>query len=325
MTAVAQPGAQSKRIETNGITCHVVTLGQGPLVLMVHGFPELWFSWRHQLAPIAAAGFTAAAMDVRGYGDSSRPHPVDAYDMQHIAADIAGIADQLGGGKAILFGHDWGAPIVYSTALLYPEKIAAVAGLSVPCMQQAAAPPLALMKEVFKDRFFYQNYFQEEGVAEREFQRNARSGLRKFYYAICGDAPAGTYPGNKAVGADLLTDLPDPDVFPDWLPKADEDVYVEAFTRSGFRGPINRYRCQDRDWHVMQTYAEEKLSQPALFIGGERDPVRHMAPGRDAYETVDERLADCRGKHIIPSAGHWVQQEAPDICNELLVDFVRSL
>jgi len=319
-------GCETRLIATNGVTCRVVTRGDGPLVLMVHGFPELWSSWRHQFAPIADAGFLTAAMDVRGYGGSSKPHPIDAYDLKHLAGDVAGLIDILGGGRAVLVGHDWGAAIVYAAAFLYPEKIRGIAGLAAPFLPPLPAPPISLMHEVFKDRFFYQLYFQTEGVAEREFQRDIRTWFRKFFYALSGDAGEDRFRFTRPeADADLVSALPYPERMPKWFSHEEEDYWVDNFTASGLRGPLNRYRCVDRDWHDLKPFAERKIPQPSLFIGGAKDPVRSMNPATDGYAAAHERLADCRGIHIVDGAGHWVQQEAPEPANRYLIAFLKGL
>jgi len=238
-------------IDLPDIRIRAVVEGEGPLVVMVHGFPESWFSWRHQLGPIAEAGFTACAIDVRGYGGSGKPQPVEAYAMEHMISDVAGVIEKLSDdGNAVLIGHDWGAPIVWNTALVRPDRVRAVAGLSVPYTGPAKMSFKDMFTEVFtkKGKFFYQHYFQEEGVAEAEAEADVRGFLRRFYYAISGDAPDGTWPRDKVVGDTLLHRLPDPDPFPAWLHKDGLAYFVNEFQQSGFRGPINRYRNHDRDF-----------------------------------------------------------------------------
>ncbi len=226
------PAPRMIRIPTNGIHLQAAVAGTGPLVLMVHGFPEGWYSWRHQIGPIAAAGFTACAIDVRGYGGSDKPPAVADYTLERITADVAGVVEALSpDGTAVLVGHDWGAPIVWNTALTRPDRVRAVAGLSVPWTGVPTVNFLDAVRAAFtaKGRFFYQVYFQDEGVAEAELEADVRGALRRFYYAISGDAPDGTWPKNKPHGAPLLEGLPDPDPFPAWLTKADEDHFVSAF------------------------------------------------------------------------------------------------
>ena len=180
-------------VPSGDVQIRAAVQGEGPLVMMVHGWPESWYSWRHQFEPLVAAGYKVAAIDVRGYGGSSRPHPVEAYDMQSIVGDLQAVADQLGGGKAILIGHDWGAPIVWNAALVDPGRFSAVAALAIPHLGLGKAPFIDIARKLFTDNglFFYQIYIQDEGVAEAELEADVRTGLRKLYYSISGDAPAG--------------------------------------------------------------------------------------------------------------------------------------
>ena len=315
-------------IPTNGIRLRAAIAGEGPLVLMVHGFPEGWYSWRHQIGPIAQAGFTACAIDVRGYGGSDKPPEVADYSLERITTDVAGAIEALSpDGTAVLIGHDWGAPIVWNTALSRPDRVRAVAGLSVPWTGVPKVNFLDAVRAAFtaKGRFFYQVYFQDEGVAEAELEADVRASLRKFYYAISGDAPDGTWPKNKAHGASLLDGLPDPETFPAWLSKADEDHFVEQFTASGFRGPLNRYRNHARDFAWQQGFRDRQITQPSLFIGGERDLVLKMLPGVDPVVLMTPHLPGLRGAHILPGIGHWTQQEAPGQVNRLLLEWLRGL
>jgi pimeloyl-ACP methyl ester carboxylesterase len=306
------------------IVLNAAVAGEGPLILCVHGFPELWWSWRHQLAHFSALGFTVAALDVRGYGGSSRPGEVAAYAMRALAGDVAAVIDALGEGRAILFGHDWGAPIVWNTALLHPDKVRAVAGLSVPYAPRGQASFLSIAKALYADRFFYQIYFQE-AAAEAELERDPRVTLRKLYYSLSGDAPAGSLLGDQPKEGGLLHRLIDPEIFPAWMSEADLEVFVAAFTASGFRGPLNRYRAQDIDFEEMAPFAGAPVTQPAAFIAGDKDPVRSFIPGLDLYAAPGAALTDFRGATILPGIGHWVQQEAPQATNAALEAFVRGL
>jgi pimeloyl-ACP methyl ester carboxylesterase len=317
-----------RTIDAGEVKLRCAVEGQGPLVVMVHGFPESWYSWRHQMQPIAAAGFTACAIDVRGYGGSDKPHAVADYAMEHMVDDVVGVIDALSPGQpAVVVGHDWGAPIVWNTALTRPDKVRAVAGLSVPY----AGAPTRSFRELFEElftsrgRFFYQQYFQAEGVAEREMERDVRNSLRRFYYAISGDAPDGAWPTDKPVGATLLERLPDPDPFPAWLSPADLDYYVGEFEASGFRGPINRYRNHDADFIWLQGFSGRRIRQPALFIGGARDLVLSMMGRRDIVAAMRHELPDLRGADILPGCGHWTQQERPAEVNQRLVAWLKGL
>ncbi len=315
-------------VPTNGIRLRAAVAGQGPLVLMVHGFPEGWYSWRHQLGPVAEAGFTACAIDVRGYGGSDRPPEVADYSLEKITADLAGVIEALApDGSAVLVGHDWGAPIVWNTALTRPDRVRAVAGLSVPWTGIPTVSFLDAVHAAFtaKGRFFYQVYFQDEGVAEAELEADVRASLRKFYYALSGDAPDGTWPRNKPHGAKVLDGLPDPDPFPAWLSTADEDHFVAEFQASGFRGPLNRYRNHARDLAWQQGFRGRLIEQPALFIGGDRDLAVRMLPGVDPVALMAPHLPGLRGAHVLPGIGHWTQQEAPGKVNQLLLEWLRGL
>ena len=319
-----------RTIDTGELKLRVAVEGSGPLVLMVHGFPESWFSWRHQMAPIAEAGFTAAAIDVRGYGGSDKPQPVEAYSMQHMVADVAGAIEALSPGEpAVIVGHDCGAPIVWNSALIRPDRVRAVAGLSVPYTGVPTRSFSDMIEQVFTKhgRFFYQHYFQAEGVAEAELEADVRGGLRRFYYAISGEGAA-HWPNDKVVGDNLLHRLPDPDPFPAWLTDADLDYYVGEFEHSGFRGPINRYRNHDRDFDYLKQFAGRVIAQPSLFIGGERDLVLAMM-GRVSSEqlvaAMRSQLTDLRGADILPGCGHWTQQERPAEVNQRLVAWLKGL
>jgi pimeloyl-ACP methyl ester carboxylesterase len=307
------------------IDLNVAVAGEGPLIVCVHGFPELWYSWRHQIEHFSARGYKVAALDVRGYGASSRPHPIADYTMRELTSDVAAVVDHLGGGKAILFGHDWGAPIAWNTALLFPDKITAVAGLSVPYFPPSEVSFLDTAREIYKGRFFYQLYFQQEGVAEAELEADVPVTLRKMYFGASGDAPQGAWGDEKGPDATLLEGMIDPDPFPAWLSAADLKVFVAAFEHSGFRGPLNRYRAQVLDVEGLADHRGALLQQPSFFVAGERDLVRAFIPGVDLYENPGVACADFRGKAIVPAVGHWVQQEAPEATNAALEGFLAGL
>jgi pimeloyl-ACP methyl ester carboxylesterase len=320
-----------RMIATNGIRVRAAIQGEGPLVVMVHGFPESWYSWRHQMAPLAAAGFTACAIDVRGYGGSDKPQAVDAYTMTNMTADVAGVIDALSPGKpAVVIGHDWGAPIVWMTALLHPTKVRGVAGLSVPYTGQPPAPLNHIFKAMYTDqgKFFYMAYFQNEGVAEAEFEADVRGSLRKLYYAASAQADGRWGNNHKPVDEPMLKGLPDPDPFPAWLTPGDIDYFVNEFQRSGFRGPINRYRNFERDWAMINAVEDRKIHQPSLFIAGAQDMVLKMFGDGNPDTLINvmrEHLTDFRGAHIVPGAGHWTQQEAPEATTGHLIDWLATL
>ena len=302
--------------------------GEGPLVVLVHGFPESWFSWRHQIGPIAEAGYQVAAIDVRGYGGSDKPHPIEAYSMQELTGDVAGVVEAMAPGeKAILIGHDWGAPIVWNTALTRPDRISAVAGLSVPYLGVPERPFTEVFDELFtkRGRFFYQAWFQKVGPPEEEAERDVRDFLRKFYYGISGDAPAGSWP-LKGADATLLEGMIDPDPFPAWLTENELDYYVAEFKESGFRGPINRYRNHERDFAWLQGFKDRVIEQPALFVGGTKDPAS-TGFGRisDPVAAMRPFAPNLKGAHMLDGCGHWTQQERPDEVTAILLDWLKGL
>jgi pimeloyl-ACP methyl ester carboxylesterase len=312
-------------VSTNGIRLRVAGSGMGPLIVLVHGWPESWYSWRHQIPALAAAGYRVAAVDVRGYGGSDKPHAVEAYAIKEMCADIAGLVESLGEKQAILIGHDWGAPIVWNTALFFPDRVRAVAGLSVPYTGRGPMPRIQLFKNLYKDRFFYQLYFQEPGVAEAELEADLRTSLRKIYYTASGEGrKAGPVPP-KPADAKYLDGLIDPDPFPDWLTTADLDYYVGQFEQSGFRGPLNRYRTAELDFAQQADIADRRIEQPAAFIAGGLDPVLTFIPGVDLIEVMRQRVADLRLVRIIDDAGHWIQQERPAEVNATLLEWLRGI
>lgn len=316
-----------KFIDLPDVRLRVAVEGSGPLVVMVHGFPESWFSWRHQMTPIAQAGFTACAIDVRGYGGSGKPHAVADYDMAHMIGDICGVIEALSPQKkAILLGHDWGAPMVWNSALTRPDRVRAVAALSVPYTGVLQRSFREIYEAVFtsKGHFFYQHYFQDEGVAEAELERDTRDFLRRFFYATSGDA-VNAWPRDKKVGDKLLTGLPDPDPFPAWLTPIDLDYYVSEFESSGFRGPLNRYRNHDRDFDYLKQFTGRKIEQPALFIGGSKDPAFNLAGRGDPMAIMKKEVPDLRVADVLEGCGHWTQQERPDEVNARLIPWLKSL
>ena len=311
-----------RRVATNSIELNIAEQGEGPLVLLLHGFPESWYSWRHQFAPLAEAGYKVVAPHMRGYGKSDRPHEIEAYTQVQVMADIAGLVPALGYENAIVIGHDWGAPTAWGCALHYPEIFTAVGALSVPFSPRAENPPMATLRELFKGQFFYQLYFQEPGVAEAEFEADLRLALKKFLYMASGDADSTTTLLMRGPDDDLLSGLEVPQTLPDWLTEADLDFYTAEFTASGMRGPLNYYRNHDLTWELTAG-APTKISQPAMFAAGDRDGVIAMAA--EALQKLPDNVPDLRINELIPGIGHWTQQEAPDAVNALLLQFLEEV
>ncbi len=316
-------------IEANGLNHRVALAGpeHGPLVLFVHGFPESWYSWRHQMQALAGAGYRVAAPDVRGYGGTDKPHAVEAYSMQDITSDMQGLAQALSPERpAVIVGHDWGAPIAWNTARLHPGTFHAVAGLSVPYIPPGEFVFIDLVRKLFTEqgKFFYQVYFQDEGPPEAELEADPAATIRRFYYAVCGEAPDGTWPTDKPHGASLLDGLPEPKIPLDWLSEADVAYYASQFAASGFRGPLNRYRNWHRDHDFLTAAGDPTIRQPSLFIGGTRDLVLKMMPG-DPLAPMRPHLADLRGEHLLDGCGHWTQQERPGEVSAILLDWLAGL
>ncbi len=312
-------GVAQRRVASNGIELNVAEQGEGPLVLLLHGFPESWYSWRHQFAPLAAAGYHVAAPDMRGYGKSDKPEAIDAYNQVEVVNDVVGLIPALGYDTAVVIGHDWGAPTAWSSALHHPDKVTAVGGLSVPFLPRSPVPPLDAMREAFKGQFFYQLYFQEPGVAEAELERDPRTALVKFMVMAAGETDLAALPA-QGPDDDLLSKLPVPRVLPPWLTEDDLDFYAGEFARSGFRGPLNYYRNHNLTWQLTAG-APETIRQPAMFMAGTRDGVILMAA--EALQAMPERVPDLRINELIPDIGHWTQQEAPEAVNDGLLRFLE--
>jgi pimeloyl-ACP methyl ester carboxylesterase len=312
-------------VQTNGIRLRVALAGKGPLIVLVHGWPESWYSWRHQIGALVNAGYRVAAPDVRGYGGSDKPQAIEAYSIKEMTADIAGLIEGLGEKQAILIGHDWGAPIVWNTSLFFPDKVRAVAGLSVPFTGRGPAPRIELFRKIYQGRFFYQIYFQEPGVAEKELEADIRTSLRKIYYWVSGEGVSTGPRPDRGPDANLLDGLSEPQTLPPWLTPEDLDYYTREFERSGFRGPLNRYRNSQLDFAQQADIADRSIQQPVAFIVGSLDPVLAFFPGVDLVGMMREKVADLRLVRMIDGAGHWVQQERPTEVNAALLEFLKGV
>jgi pimeloyl-ACP methyl ester carboxylesterase len=315
-------------VETNGIRLHVAEQGEGPPVILCHGFPESWYSWRHQLRALAEAGFHAIAPDMRGYGQSDRPEEIEKYTLFHLVGDMVGLLDGLGAGSAAIAGHDWGAPVAWHAALLRPDRFRAVIGLSVPFVPRLPMRPTSIMPQN-EEAQFYQLYFQTPGVAEAELERDVRETMRRQLFAQSGDAPrreassagAGMVPRKGG----LVAALPAPEALPSWLTEADLDFYTEEFSRTGFRGALNWYRNIDRNWELMAPFAGAHISVPALFIAGERDAVLSFRGMSLLMGQLPKLVPQLKAKLIIPGCGHWVQQERHEEVSTAMIEFLRQL
>lgn len=313
----------------NGMEMHAVEMGEGPLVLLVHGFPESWYSWRLQLPVLAAAGYRAVAIDVRGYGGTSSPASIEEYRMMRHVADNVSMVAALGEESAVIVGHDWGAPIAWASAHLRPDVFRAVAGLSVPFTPSGPTRPTDAFAAMGDGEEFYISYFQEPGRAEAEIVDDVRRWLLGMYFTASGEGvvagkAAGVGPsGLIPPGAQMRDRFVYPEVMPSWLSEADLDFYVAEFSRSGFTGPLNRYRNVDRDWEDLAVFGSRPIEVPALFIGGELDgPTRW---GSKAIERFARTLPKLHESVILPRCGHWVQQERPDEVNARLLEFLAAV
>ena len=314
-------------VETNGIRMHLAEAGSGPTVLLLHGFPESWYSWRHQLRALAESGYHAVAPDQRGYGQTDRPDGVRAYTMLHLVGDVVGLLDALGSEQAVVVGHDWGAPVAWHTALLRPDRVRGVVGLSVPFRPRGPASPLAIMRARLGEGF-YQAYFQQPGVADEELARDVRATLRRLLYSASGDLPQqGGEPRQPVVpeGGGFLDLTVEPPALPDWLTETDLDFFTAEFERTGFTGGLNWYRNIELSWELLAPWQGAVVTPPALYLAGDRDLVVNF-PG------VKERLPDLQTfaprlepVRLLPGCGHWTQQERPAEVNAALLEFLGKL
>jgi pimeloyl-ACP methyl ester carboxylesterase len=318
---MADAAITHRTIRTNGIDMHVAEAGDGPLVVLCHGFPELWSSWRHQVPALVDAGYRVVVPDQRGYGDTPGPAAVEEYDIPHLTGDMVGLLDELGETQAIFVGHDWGSNVVWNLAQRHPERVRAVVGMSVPASPRGPMAPIELMRQLFGDTFFYILYFQEPGVADAELGADPKKTLRAFMYTISGDSPPGAWKVLPAAGNGMLDSLTDTDEPIPWLPEAELDAVAATFARTGFTGGLNWYRNFDRNWEQAEAVADRPIAMPSLFIAGEKDPVLLMVPPA----VMDGWVTDLRGTVIIPGAGHWIQQERPTEVNDALLGFLKSL
>lgn len=319
-----------RTVETNGIRMHLAEQGAGPLVILCHGFPESWYSWRHQLGALATAGFHAVAPDMRGYGQTDRPAEIDQYTLLHLVGDMVGVLDALGEPTAVIAGHDWGAPVAWHCALLRPDRFRAVVGLSVPFTPRRPARPTTVMPQT-DDAWFYQLYFQPPGLAEAELERDARATIRRVLYSASGDSPV-RRGGDATSGVGMvprqggfLTRLRDPEVLPSWLTEADVDFYAAEFTRTGFRGGLNWYRNIDRNWELLAPFAGATVRVPALYVAGDRDLVVAFRGMDQLIPNLARFAPELRGTIMLPGCGHWTQQERPTDVNAAMVTFLRGL
>ncbi|WP_016905755.1 alpha/beta fold hydrolase [Streptomyces xiaopingdaonensis] len=304
---------------------HLVEAGTGPLVLLVHGFPESWYSWRFQLPALADAGYRAVALDVRGYGRSSGPQEIPAYRMRELAADCAASVRALGERTAVVVGHDWGSSIASTSALLHPDIFRAVGMMSVPYTPPGGGQrPSEIFAAMGGEEEFYVSYFQEPGRAEAEIEPDVRGWLSGIYAAMSADTMPGSddpAPHFVARGGTLRDRFPT--ARPSWLGEQELDFYAGEFERTGLTGGLNRYRNMDRDWEDLADVAGAPLTRPSCYLGGAHDAATGwLAPAIEAFPTT---LPGLTSAHTLDGCGHWIQQEQPDEVNRLLVEWLDGL
>jgi pimeloyl-ACP methyl ester carboxylesterase len=319
-----------RTVDSNGIRLHIAEQGSGPMVLMCHGFPESWYSWRHQMQALADAGFHAVAPDMRGYGQSDRPPGIDQYSLFHLVGDMLGILDALDEKQAVIAGHDWGAPVAWHCALMRPDRFRAVIGLSVPYRPRGSVAPTSVMPQT-ADASFYQLYFQTPGVAEAELEADPLLSLRRILYSGSGDVPRkNPGPASSGVGmvprsGGFLTRMPDTQMLPAWLTEADLNFYADQFRQSGFRGGLNWYRNIDRNWELMAPYARAPIAVPALYMAGDLDLVVAFPRMKEVIADLKRYAPLLRDSVMLPGCGHWTQQERAAEVNQHLLAFLRGL
>ena len=320
--------ATQRSVDVNGIRLRVLEAGppEGPLVILAHGFPERAYSWRHQSPALAKAGYHVLAPDQRGYGGSARPAAVEAYDIAALTGDLVGLIDVAGAQRAAVVGHDWGAVVAWSLPLLHPNRVAGVAGRSVPPVPRPRTPPTEAFRRIFGENFFYILYFQQPGVADAELAADPRRAMCRMLGGMrTPDNEADVLRMLRPGPAGFIERLPEPDRLPEWLSSEDLDTYVAAFTRTGFTGALNWYRNFDRNWQIMApdpgTDSGRTITVPALFVGGTDDPVLNFTPTDRATEVVTGPYR----KVMLDGAGHWIQQERPEEVNAALLAVLSQL
>lgn len=317
-----------RTVETNGIRLQITEQGEGPVVLLLHGFPETAYSWRHQLKALSTAGYRAIAPDLRGYGQSERPEDASRYTTLDSVGDLVGLLDALGERQAVVVGNDWGANIAWQAAQLRPDRFRAVVALGVPLMGRAPMAPSRLFPQN-EQAWFYTHYFSHPSAAA-ELDADVSASLKKIYVNASGDAGDRDEKSPNPFGMvskqnGYLSSLPTPVRLPAWLSDVDLDVFVQAYTRSGFQGGLNYYRNLDRNWELQGALAGLPISVPALYMVGERDTGLAMPGMREIIAGMAKLAPHLRGSHVIPKAGHWLQQEAAEEVNSNLVQFLRAL
>jgi pimeloyl-ACP methyl ester carboxylesterase len=309
-------------IDVRGLRMHIAEAGTGPLVVLLHGFPESWYSWRHQLVALAEAGYHVVAPDQRGYGGTDAPAEIDQYSMLYLVGDVIGLVDALGEATAVVVGHDWGGPVAWHTAQFRPDVVRGVAVLSVPFRPRGSRPPVAALR-VLIDEGHYMVYFQQPGVADAELNADPRRTLRMLLYSASGDAPQ--RPPIVPPGGGFLDFLQEPAELPAWLTEGDLDTFVGDYVKGGFTGGLNWYRNLDRNWALTAAWHRAPVTPPALYMAGELDLVLNAPGTREYLPAMVEHVPNLRPIQLLPGCGHWTQQERPAEVNAALLAFLASL
>ncbi|HEX7323145.1 MAG TPA: alpha/beta hydrolase [Mycobacterium sp.] len=318
MTAVTE-----RDINSNGIVLHTFEAGDrgAPVVVLAHGFPELAYSWRHQIPALAAAGYHVLAPDQRGYGGSSSPENTgDNYTMPTLAGDLVGLLDDVGAERGVFVGHGFGAPVVWTAGQLHADRLAGVVGMSVPPEPRAKRPPTESFRNVFGDNFFYMIYFQQPGVADANLGADAATTMRRMFGLQVTDDQATALRMISPGPEGFVDRLPEPGGLPDWISAAEFDHYADEFARTGFTGALNWYRNLDRTWEITAD-VPQTIGVPAMYVAGTADPVLGYLP----HENLQRMFTAGYREVMIDGAGHWLQQEKPEEINRLLVDFLNGL
>ncbi|GGC98842.1 alpha/beta fold hydrolase [Halopseudomonas salina] len=314
---------EHQMLDVNGIRLSLHTAGpqDGRPVWLLHGFPECWYSWRHQIEALAAMGYHVHVPEMRGYGETSAPNDPGAYDLITLCADIQAAMQVLGHEQVAMIGHDWGAPVAWHLALLEPKRVKVVCGMSVPFGGRPKRPAIEVMRELYQDRFHYMLYFQKPGLAEAEMAEDIPRTMRVMMHGMSGTAGGSTLVQDKPADARWLDDRIDPGSPPAWCPPEAFEVYVKTFQQSGFHGPVSWYRNFERNWERTAGLAGQKILQPALFLIGDQDPVGEL----EAY-TIKKMPAvvPLVEQHVLDDCGHWIQGEKPQQVNELLLAFLHQ-
>jgi pimeloyl-ACP methyl ester carboxylesterase len=303
----------------NGIKYHFAEAGKGPLVVMLHGFPELWYSWRHQLTALANAGYRAVAPDLRGFGESEITPNVRDYSLLQHAKDVKALIDHLGAKEAVVVGHDWGANLMWIMPMLYPETVKAAISLSIPFYPEPRDPA-----EIRKKWASVFTNFERMGVVEEEFNKDPERFFKGFFYGLSGDAPQGTinklYVQSKPT--DKLLDLfPQPEKLPIWLTQEDLNYYVNSYKKTGITGALNFYRNTDEDYPKLKEVYKRGIQQPVLFIGGGEEAAVKFG----TVEPMKGAIPNLKKVIVLPGCGHWLQQERPAEVNAAIIEFLDQI